>query len=126
MRTILLAAVVTVSMAGCGIIYRQPVHQGNLVQTKGVEQLQEGMTRRQVLVLLGSAPISDPFHQNRWDYVSTQRRGFGKTEIKNLTLWFEGETLVRWEGEYFPDDEVRLAREMTRFGNLPRERDNRR
>lgn len=126
MRTVTLALVVAVSMTGCGIIYRQPVHQGNLVQTKNVEQLQEGMTRRQVLVLLGSPPISDPFHQSRWDYVSTQRRGFGKTEIKNLTLYFDGDTLVRWEGEHFPDDEVRLAKEMTRFGNLPRERDKRR
>ncbi len=126
MRTLLLAVATTALVAGCGLIYRQPVHQGNLVQSKNVAQLQEGMSRRQVIVLLGSPPVRDPFHQSRWDYFASQRRGFGKTEIKNLTLWFEGETLVRWEGEYFPDDEERLAREMTRFGNLPRERDRRR
>lgn len=122
MRTLLLATVVAASIAGCGWIYRQPVHQGNALQTKHVEQLQEGLTRRQVLVLLGSPSVSDPFHQSRWDYMASQRRGFGKTEIKNLTLWFKGDSLVRWEGEYFADQDELLAREMTRFGNLPRGR----
>jgi len=122
MRSLILIALIALTTSGCGLMYRQPVHQGNLVQVKNIEQLKEGMSRRQVLVLLGTPPVSDPFHADRWDYVSTQRRGFGETYVKNLTLWFEGETLVRWEGEYFPDEELRLAQEMTRFGNLPRER----
>lgn len=121
--TLLLAAVL---VSGCGIVYRQPVFQGNLLESKHVEQLQVGMTRQQVFSLLGSPPVADPFHQSRWDYVATERRRTGDTEIKNLTLWFEGDTLQRWEGEYFPEADKALAAEMRRFGNLPRDKDKRR
>ena len=108
---------------GCGIIYRQPVFQGNLLETRSVEQLQVGLSRAQVFSLLGSPPVSDPFHQSRWDYVATERRRTGDTEIKNLTLWFEGDSLARWEGEYFPEADTELAAEMRRFGNLARDKD---
>ncbi|PRH82173.1 outer membrane protein assembly factor BamE [Arenimonas caeni] len=118
--TLLLA---TLLVAGCGIVYRQPVFQGNLLESRNVEQLQVGMTRGQVFSLLGSPAVSDPFHQSRWDYVATARRRTGDTEIKNLTLWFEGEALARWEGEYFPEADNELAVEMRRFGNIARDKD---
>lgn len=117
----LVLAVLLVS--GCGIVYRQPVFQGTLLETKNVEQLKEGMSRQQVFSLLGSPPVADPFHLDRWDYVATERRRVGKTEIKNLVLYFEGDTLARWEGEYFPEADKALSLEMRRFGNLPRDKD---
>jgi outer membrane protein assembly factor BamE len=118
--TLLLA---TLLVAGCGIVYRQPVFQGNLLESRNVEQLKEGMTRGQVFSLLGSPSVSDPFHQSRWDYVATARRRTGDTEVKTLTLWFEGDSLARWEGEYFPEADSELAAEMRRFGNLARDKD---
>ena len=81
------------------------------------------MTRQQVFSLLGSPPVADPFHQERWDYVATQRRRSGPTEVKTLTLHFDGDSLVRWEGEYFPEADRELAAEMRRFGNLKRDKD---
>ncbi len=118
--TLVLAALL---MSGCGIVYRQPVFQGNLLESKNVEQLKEGMSRQQVFSLLGSPPVADPFHQNRWDYVATERRRVGKTEIKTLTLYFDGDALARWEGEYFPEADKALSAEMRRFGNLARDKD---
>ena len=118
--TLFLAAVL---VSACGIVYRQPVFQGNLLESKNVEQPQEGMTRQQVFSVLGSPPVADPFHQSRWDYVATERRRSGDTEVKNLTLHFEGDALVRWEGEYFPEADKELAVEMRRFGNLKRDKD---
>ena len=109
--------------SGCALVYRQPVFQGTLLEAKNVEQLKQGMSRQQVFALLGSPPVADPFHQQRWDYLATQRRGRGDTEVKNLTLWFDGETLARWEGEYFPEQDQALALEMRKFGNLPKDKD---
>ena len=122
----LLLAVSMLLLSGCIAVYRQPVFQGTLLEKANVDQLREGMTRQQVFSLLGSPPVADPFHQERWDYLSTQRRRRGETEIKNLTVWFEGDTLLRWEGEYFPEQDSALAVEMARFGNLPKEKDERR
>jgi outer membrane protein assembly factor BamE len=123
MRKAALFLLVTTLVAGCGVIYRQPVFQGNLLETRNVEQLQVGLTKAQVYSLLGSPPLVDPFHQSRWDYVATERRRVGDTEVKNLTLWFENDALVRWEGEYFPEADQALAAEMRRFGNIARDRD---
>jgi outer membrane protein assembly factor BamE len=123
MRKAFTLALAALLMTGCGIVYRQPVFQGNLLETKNVEQLKEGMSRQQVFSLLGSPPVADPFHQDRWDYVATERRRVGKTEIKTLTLHFEADALARWEGEYFPEADKALSAEMRRFGNLARDKD---
>jgi outer membrane protein assembly factor BamE len=124
MRKLLPLVLATALTAGCGVLYRQPIHQGNLLEKHNVEQLQPGMDKRQVLALLGTPSIADPFHHERWDYTASQRTGrVGKTEIKTLTLWFEGDTLARWEGDYFPKQDEALARQMSRFGNLPKDKD---
>jgi len=111
-------------IASCGIVYHQPVFQGNLLETKNVEQLQKGMTKGQVLQLLGTPSIADPFHTQRWDYVATERytRFSTKTQIKTLTLVFEGDKLTGWEGEYFPEQDKELSQRMKKFGNLPRDK----
>jgi outer membrane protein assembly factor BamE len=110
---LLLAALL---LSGCNFIYRQPVFQGTLLDKANVEQLKPGMTQSQVIALMGTPPVHDPFHQERWDYVATERRRHGKTEIKNLTLWFEGDTLARMEGEYFPEKDAELLEEIRDFG----------
>lgn len=129
MRKLLLVLIVALSTAGCGILYRQPIYQGNLLEKTNVDQLQAGMSRQQVLVLLGTPSIEDPFHHDRWDYTASQRVGrVGRTEIKNLTLYFEGDTLARWEGDYFPEQDEELAKAAPKqFGrNLAKDKDKKR
>ena len=119
----LLAAVL---LTGCNLAYRQPIFQGNLLDKQAVDQLKPGMTRTQVIALIGDPPVSDPFHHDRWDYVASQRRGHAKTEVKNLTLYFEGDALTRMEGVYFPEQDADLLTELREFGfyNLPKEKDD--
>ena len=116
---LVLAALIT---TGCGVIYRQPIYQGNLLDKAAVEQLQVGMDQRQVMTLLGTPAIQDPFHHDRWDYVASRRTGrSGDTVVKNMTVWFENGSVTRWEGEYFPEEDSELAKTMSRFGNLPKD-----
>lgn len=124
MRKSLLVIALALITAGCGVLYRQPIHQGNLIDAQAASQLQAGMHKQQVLGMLGTPSIRDAFHQDRWDYTATRRMGrIGTTQIKNLTLWFENDALVRWEGDYFPEDDSQLAQEVRKFGpNLPKDR----
>lgn len=125
MRKLVLVLSVALVTAGCGIVYRQPIYQGNLLEKSAVDQLQAGMSKQQVTLLLGTPSIADPFHQERWDYTSTQRVGrVGKAEGKNLTLWFEGDTLAKWEGDYFPEQDAELAKSTVKqFGrNLAKDK----
>jgi outer membrane protein assembly factor BamE len=123
MRKALLLLLFVALASGCGIVYRQPVFQGTLLEKKNVEQLREGMTQQQVIALLGTPAIADPFHAQRWDYIASARRRRHDTEVKNLTLYFADGALAKWEGEYFPEQDSELAKELRRFGNLPREKD---
>ena len=99
MRKALVLLLAAVLVSGCNLVYRQPVFQGNLLEKNNVDQLKPGMTRDQVVALLGTPPLADPFHKNRWDYAATERRDHEETQIKDLTIWFEGNTLARMEGE---------------------------
>lgn len=129
MRKLIVPALAALLVAGCGITYRQPIYQGSLLEPTAVEQLQVGMSRQQVLGLIGTPSVADPFHHDRWDYTASERTGRrGRTETRNLTLWFENDALARWDGEYFPDRDAELVSDVRRaFGpNLPRERNQRR
>lgn len=126
MRKALTLLITALLVSGCALVYRQPVFQGTLLEQKNVEQLKAGMNRQQVFGLLGSPPVADPFHRQRWDYVATQRRRRGDTEVKTLTLYFDGDTLTRWEGEYFPEQDEQLVVEMRKFGNLPKDKNKNR
>ena len=126
MRKLLPVLVVALLTAGCGIVYHQPVYQGNLLEKSAVDQLQAGMDKQQVILLLGTPSVSDPFHQDRWDYISTQRVGrVGGSDKKDFVLFFEGDKLTRWEGDYFPEQDAQLARQSIRqFGpNLAKDKD---
>lgn len=113
-------------VSGCSFIYRQPVFQGNLLDKANVDQLKPGMSQAQVVALLGTPPVADPFHHERWDYIATERRGHGKTQVKNLTVFFDqAGALAKVEGEYFPEQDANLLLEERKFGfqNLPKDKD---
>ncbi|KQR18190.1 outer membrane protein assembly factor BamE [Xanthomonas nasturtii] len=125
MRNLLLVAAVALSTAGCGIIYKQPIYQGNLIKQNAVEQLQVGQSKQQVSALLGTPSIPDPFHAQRWDYTSTQRVDrLARTDVKNFTVFFENDQVARWEGDYFPSQDEQLAKSAPKqFGrNLARDK----
>ena len=127
MRTLFLILVTALLTSGCGMMYRQSIYQGNLLDTSAVEQLQTGMDKHQVSTLLGTPSIRDPFHHDRWDYVATRRTGrTGPATVKTMTLWFENGSLSKWEGDYFPEEDSELAKTMGKYGNLAKDKKKRR
>lgn len=84
-------------------VYRMPVQQGNVIDEAMLDQLELGMTRNQVLFILGTPMLADMFHTDRWDYTYTIRRGHQPMQVKPLTLWFEDDSLMRIDGYAQPD-----------------------
>lgn len=81
------------------------IQQGNAIKSDDLKKLKTGMTRKQVLLLLGSPLIRDVFHNNRWDYVYTFLKGeTGTTKTMRLTLRFDGEVLSKIDNvSYVPE-----------------------
>lgn len=88
-------------LAGCSflphILYKIDVQQGNVVTEEMLEKLKPGMTKSQVLFVMGSPLIVDAFRDNRWDYVYVMREKGDLVEQKRLTVFFEDDALVNIE-----------------------------
>lgn len=98
----------TVALSACGSTewgfpYRPNLQQGNWITAEQVARLEQGMSREQVRFLLGTPTLQDVFHSDRWDYPYYSKPGYGEPERRRFSVWFEGDTLVRWDGDPQPD-----------------------
>jgi outer membrane protein assembly factor BamE len=80
--------------AGCSI-YKVDIQQGNVIDPDKLAQLKIGMNKNQVVFLIGNPLLTDPFHHNRWDYIHAVKPGGEKVSRKVLTLYFDGDKLVK-------------------------------
>ncbi len=106
MRMLLIALAITCitacSAVGFPGVYRIDVEQGNIVTQELVDQLQPGMSKRQVRFILGTPLVEDSFNRNRWDYLYNKRNGLEVLAEQQTTVVFDGDTLVDITGDYVP------------------------
>ena len=88
-------------LANCSIprIFQVVVSQGNLVDQEMLDKLEIGMTESQVKFVMGTPLISDTFYPERWDYFTSVTQGESSYTNQKITLFFEDNQLIRWEGE---------------------------
>lgn len=103
------------AIAGCGLVYKPAVQQGNALDKDKVSQLKPGLTKRQVIALLGSPSVSSPFQRSRWDYVQADIPEHGKLKVHTLTLYFDNNTLARTEGTFFAPSSKQLLKDAKRY-----------
>lgn len=77
--------------------YKMDIRQGNYITAEMRERLKLGMSKQQVRYVLGTPLIHDAFHGNRWDYLYRLEQRGEVVEKQRLTLYFEGENLVRMD-----------------------------
>lgn len=115
---VLLATASTLTLGACNPIYRPDVQQGNLLIGKNVGELKPGLTKQQVVALLGTPSVVSPFNQNQWNYVATMQRRGGAVKERTLTLYFDNDTLVRTDGDFMKETPQELLRESHKYGPL--------
>lgn len=104
---IALALVAALLASACsGFVYKQDIQQGNVLDKDDVAELETGMSKRQVEVLLGTPSIKSPFHAGRWDYMNSYAKRGGEPRKRVLTLLFENEQLAAIEGDYLDEENV--------------------
>jgi outer membrane protein assembly factor BamE len=90
--------------------YRFDVVQGNFVSKEQVQLLQKGMNRRQVRDILGTPLVASVFHANRWDYAFTLRRQGAQPQQRKISVFFEGDVMLRYEADELPTEAEFAAR----------------
>lgn len=110
-----LTRIITLSVAllmisGCSYfgVYKRDLPQGNLVTEAMVEQLQPGMSRQQVVNLMGSPLLEAPFDAQQWDYVYRLDKAYSGVEQQRVTLTFQGNRLVDIDREGSLSDDIQL------------------
>ena len=77
-----------------GCLYRPDVQQGNEINSEMLANLAPGMSKREVIRVLGYPLINDPFNRDRWDYFYLFKEGKSKKmRRQSATLLFDGDVL---------------------------------
>ena len=87
-------------------VYKISIPQGNIITQEMIDQLRPGMTKRQVIFVMGTPLVRDPFHQDRWDYVYNFMPGGGVRGQERVSVFFEEDQLVRFTGDFTPTVET--------------------
>lgn len=117
--TLPVVAALALAVSGCHLVYTPDVRQGNLldktIDKKAVDQLKPGLTKRQVLLLVGTPSVATPFDQSRWDYVSTYSHRGGPMQVSTMTLYFNNDILARVEGSPYLESNRNLLNESKKL-----------
>jgi outer membrane protein assembly factor BamE len=115
---LLLAAASALTLGACHAIYVPDVQQVNLLIAKNVTQLKPGLTKQQVVALLGSPSVVSPFNSNQWNYVATMQHRGGTVKERTLTLYFDNDALVRTDGNFMKETPQELLQEAHKYGPM--------
>jgi outer membrane protein assembly factor BamE len=100
--------------------YVPDVVQGNFISSEQYAQLKVGMSREQVRQIMGTPLLASYFHANRWDYVfEFKREGQTIGKERRVTLFFEGDKLIKFDGDALPT-EVELVAEIDNYAREKR------
>ncbi len=92
-------------------VYKIGIPQGNIITQDMVDQLRPGMTKRQVIFVMGTPLVRDPYHQDRWDYIYSYQPGGGVRGQEKITVHFVNDELVSFSGDFIPSGATTAATE---------------
>ena len=83
-------------------VYRIDIQQGSIIDSEMLSRLKPGMDKNQVHFIMGTPPLVDPFHTNRWEYIYTFSIGGRQREQRHITLHFKDDKLAYIDGDVVP------------------------
>ena len=89
--------------------YKVDVVQGNVVTQEFMSQIQPGFGRMQVREILGTPLLTDPFHNDRWDYAFTIRRQGVPDQKRRVTVYFKNDAVDHFDAETLPSEKEFVA-----------------
>lgn len=126
MRTI--AGLTIVLLVGCSFhmpriglprVHRITIQQGNVITQTMIDKLKPGMTRRQVAFIMGDPVLKSTFSPQRWDYIYSVLVPNVGTTKRRASLYFDGDLLAYFTGDYAPSEFSQPAVEESQEANPP-------
>jgi len=95
-QKIIIALTFLLMLNGC--VHKMDIEQGNVISAEKIRQIHLGMTKDQVIEILGEPVLTDPTNSNQLDYVYTSKPGQGKIIEKTFILLFDHNRLQKING----------------------------
>jgi outer membrane protein assembly factor BamE len=76
-------------------LYRPPVSQGNVINENALVQLKTGMSKAEVINLMGNPVLDTPLSPDTWHYIYTVHQGSKLVQHKQVILYFNDDKLIR-------------------------------
>jgi len=90
----------SLALSACIKPYQPNIQQGNIINNSDLREIRYGMSKQEVLFILGTPMVIDPFNQQRWDYFFSNRNQRKKeTDQRLITAIFDGDKLVNLSGD---------------------------
>jgi len=91
--------ILTLLLTSC--VYTLNIQQGNILDQKDINKLRAGLTKNQVVFVLGNPVVNDSFSDDHWIYLYTFSNRMTEIETtKRLELSFSGDELVSAKGDF--------------------------
>ena len=87
-------------------VYRIDIQQGNIITQSMVKKIRIGMTRNQILYIMGTPVLEDKFSHNRWTFLYTLKSGNKPSQQKQVTLFFNDNILSKFEEKNIKADKT--------------------
>jgi len=99
-KSLLSLALCATLLSACIKPFRPDIQQGNIINNSDLREIRAGMSKQEVLFILGTPMVIDPFNEQRWDYFYSKRnQRKSETDQRLITAIFDGNTLVQLSGD---------------------------
>ncbi len=85
---ICLISILMLSSCSWYVRERTNVLQGNILTPEKLAQVRKGMSKREVVFILGNPVYNNVFSDNRWDYVYTRQIRAAHPTVKTVSYTF--------------------------------------
>ncbi|MFN3235321.1 MAG: outer membrane protein assembly factor BamE [Gammaproteobacteria bacterium] len=98
-KKLTIALIFGLVLSGCSIIrpYHPIIKQGNKLDATQVAKVHTGMTKQQVISILGKPVLTNAFDTNRFDYVYTYQNHGGPIVKQKMSVFFKHGIVSRIE-----------------------------
>jgi outer membrane protein assembly factor BamE len=75
-------------------VHKIDIEQGNLLNAAAIDEVSAGMTRKQVVALLGEPVLQPILNPDRWEYVFYRKRADQPVEKELVTVHFSNDKVT--------------------------------
>ena len=119
LKTNLIALAAILMLVANASLFAMDMRQDGVVTSTMMMQLRPGVTKAQVLSIMGKPLTANENLANRWDYTYQKWHEGQLIEQRRVTLEFENDTLTRIQSELIPVDNAIVSEQPPSVAALP-------